>query len=258
MRAQPYDSEFFLDQRDASRHAAEEIVPYLISLINPVSVLDVGCGVGGWLTVFMAHGISDCLGIDGAYVDRSLLWIDDSKFLVADLAGHVRLQRRFDLVISLEVAEHLPPASAEMFIDNLTRHGDIIFFSAAVPGQGGTHHVNEQWPEFWQERFQARGYLRLDCLRDRFWHNRRIPCCYRQNMMLYVRRRTLETRPELLLEQKKCAHHVLSLVHPDVFAEALNRTPSVRAIMRALPSALRTAIKARARTASQILRHKLK
>jgi SAM-dependent methyltransferase len=254
MRVQPYDSDYFREQRDASRHAAREIVPYLISLINPVSVLDVGCGAGGWLAVFMEHGVSDCVGIDGVYIDRSLLWIDHSKFLAADLDGPLDLQRHFDLAISLEVAEHLSPTSADLFVANLTRHADIILFSAAVPGQGGTHHVNEQWPEFWQERFQTRDYLLIDCLRDRFWNNRTIPSCYRQNMMLYARRRTVETRPELLREQKKHADHVLTLVHPELFTEVLNRPPSLRAIVRALPGALRTSIKVRsARLVSRIL-----
>jgi SAM-dependent methyltransferase len=245
MRVQPYNSDFFLEQRDGSLEAAEDIVPYLMSLIKPVSVLDVGCGVGGWLSVFMNHGVQDCYGIDGDYIERSLLSIDESKFLAADLAGPVDLGRQFDLVISLEVAEHLLPASADLFIANLTRHGDIILFSAAVPGQGGTHHTNEQWPEYWKERFQERDYVLIDCLRDRFWFDRRIPCCYRQNMMLYVRRAKIFTRPELLREQEKYADHVLGLVHPEVFAEVINRNPSLRAILRALPDAIRTTMKAR-------------
>jgi len=245
MYVSSYDNQFFLRQRDGSRQAAQEIVPYFIFLTSPASVLDVGCGAGGWLAVFLEHGLSDCVGVDGEYVDRSLLWIDGSSFLAADVAGPLDLHRRFDLVISLEVAEHLPVASADAFVANLTRHGDIILFSAAIPGQGGTHHVNEQWPEFWQKRFQERDYLLVDCFRERFWNNRRVRCSYRQNMMLYIRRPTLYNRPELLREWKKYADRPLALVHPEVFTEVINRTPSLRAIVRAFPAALRTTMKAR-------------
>jgi len=84
------------------------------------------------------------------------------------------------------VAEHLPSAAAETFVDNLVRHGRVILFSAAVPGQGGEQHVNEQPLEYWRAKFAARGYEVFDFMRPRVRNNRSVAFCYRYNMLLYA------------------------------------------------------------------------
>ena len=93
---------------------------------------------------------------------------------------------KFDLVISLEVAEHLPEETATTFVESLCRHGDIVLFSAAVPGQGGTGHINEQWQSYWARIFKAHGFHAVDILRPKFWNYDSLPVWYRQNMILYV------------------------------------------------------------------------
>ena len=138
--------------------AAEIIVPILLQHIQPKSVLDIGCGTGTWLKVFEQAGITDFFGVDGEDIDESILEISKENFAVYNLTRPLVLDRFYDLVISLEVAEHLPELAADEFVLTLVRHGKTILFSAAIPGQGGQDHLNEQWPIYWQKKFNRYGY----------------------------------------------------------------------------------------------------
>ncbi len=104
-----------------------------------------GCGVGTWLSVMMEKGIKDVMGLDGEWVEASMLVIPTEAFVKTDLNKSIRVRRRFDLAISLEVAEHLSAERAKGFVHDVTRLADFILFSAAVPFQGGRNHINEQW-----------------------------------------------------------------------------------------------------------------
>src|ERR1700738_5666163 len=139
-----YSAAFFENQMNASYISAKTVMPHVISLCQPRSIADFGCGVGSWLRSCRECGITDITGVDGQYVEEQLLMIPQDNFVKADLTRPIDLHRRFDLVLSLEVAEHLPSDTASTFVDTLTRHAPIILFSAAVPSQGGVHHVNEQ------------------------------------------------------------------------------------------------------------------
>lgn len=249
-----YDASFYEDQKGGSFSTAREVIPVLISLVQPRSVLDVGCGVGSWLAAFMEHKIDDVAGVDGDYVDRDQMMIPASRFMGVDLRSKIDLKRQFDLVMSLEVAEHLPTSCSESFVETLTTHGKVVLFSAAIPGQGGTNHINEQWPAYWQSLFEARGYVLVDCLRDRFWDNRKVGACYRQNMMLYVERSRLSADPELVREFERAKNLPLSVVHPEVFSAVLSRPPSLRELLRALPHALSESIRLRAKRIGKLIR----
>ena len=139
----PYTKEYFVDElRKTSERTAKKLVPFIVELISVSTVIDVGCGDGSWLKEFEANGISDYLGVDGDYVDRTILRIPETHFFAHDLTTPLNLDRTFDLVVSLEVAEHLSEVHSDIFIDSLTRLAPIILFSAAIPGQGGEMHLN--------------------------------------------------------------------------------------------------------------------
>ena len=159
-------------------------MPVVLKLLPVKSVLDVGCGTGTWLKVFEDHSVTDYVGIDGDYVDTSQLKMPPGKFLARDLRESWSLSRRFDLVLSLEVAEHLPETSADQFVAALVNHGDHILFSAAIPGQGGQDHLNEQWPSYWMSKFSAHGYYFHDVVRPLVWNNANVEWWYRQNIFL--------------------------------------------------------------------------
>ncbi len=194
-------------------HAATEVVPYLMQVFNPASVLDVGCGIGTWLSQFKKAGVKRITGIDNPYVNVNLLlrYLRKEEFSPHDLTRPFDLKQRFDLVMSLEVAEHLPETSAAAFIESLTKHGDIIIFSAAVPYQEGQNHINEQWPEYWQALFHKHGYVAFDFLREEFWNNKKVDIWYRQNMIIYAK------PSNQLLENFSPAVNKLAKIHPELF-----------------------------------------
>lgn len=225
-----YDAQFYADQSDGSARSAARVVPLIRDILeDPRSVLDVGCGVGTWAAAWQSSGVGDIVGLDGEYVNQDSLRIPGEKFLATDLSVSFDLQRRFDLVMSLEVAEHLPLASAACFVESLVRHGDVVLFSAAVPGQGGTDHINEQWPSYWASLFMSHRYFPLDIIRPIVWHDEQIDPWYRQNMLLFVREGTE------IVGSEGGHSHPLDIAHPALF-EQYACSSSVRLIARRVRS----------------------
>ena len=163
--------------------SARVALPRVFALSRPASVVDVGCLFGGWAAVAGELGAS-ATGVDGAYVDRGRLLIDD--FVARDLAQPLQLDREFDLALCLEVAHYLPPRRAASFVADLCRLAPLVLFSAAIPHQGGLGHVNEQWPAYWAERFVGCGYTPVDCVRDDVWDDPDVAPWYAQNTLLFV------------------------------------------------------------------------
>ena len=209
-----YTENFYKKHQRGSRRSAREIVPLVIELIRPQSVIDLGCGSGIWLSVFREHGIQDYFGIDGNWIDKKMLEIPEEQFLSFDLKNPFQMDRQFDLVMSMEVVEHLPSQCAEIFVESLVRLAPVILFSAAIPLQGGTDHVNEQWPEYWVRYFDEKGYVVIDCIRKKIWQNENVEWWYAQNLLIFVRRDHLESCPLLKREFKNTDLSQLSIVHP--------------------------------------------
>jgi len=226
-----YNANFFDDVARGTRESAQTVVPMVHKLLEPASVLDVGCATGTWLDEWGKAGVADTLGIDGDYVDRTALQIPADRFTPVDLQRPFSLGRTFDLVQTLEVAEHLDEVCADTFVESLTRHGDTILFSAAIPGQGGDHHVNEQWPSYWAEKFAKAGYTLYDIIRPQIWGDSRIVWWYRQNLLIFARGRTFDTTVA-----------PLDLVHPDFWQDR-------RRVLNSVPRALGTALRGKFRRA---------
>lgn len=187
LEAVSYANPFYDYINSHSESSSAAIVPWLCQVARPGSVLDVGCGQGVWAAAFSEQGIERVAGIDGDYVSLDRLKIPVDDFTPADLSEPVELGERFDLAVCLEVAEHLPYASADVLVDTIDRHADAVIFSAAAPHQGGHGHVNEQWPSYWIERLTARGFRAHDVVRPHFWNEPSISAWYRQNAVLFSR-----------------------------------------------------------------------
>ncbi|WP_051316175.1 methyltransferase domain-containing protein [Algoriphagus vanfongensis] len=202
---------YFHKEEIHNTSSAKIILPLVLDLINPKSVLDVGCGIGTWLSVAKDSGILDLLGVDGDYVDRALLskYLMESEFESHDLTQPLELGRKYDLCICLEVAEHIPEYAANTLVDSLKKYSDVILFSAAIPGQGGQNHLNEKWPAYWAEKFSKNGYVFLDIIRPLIWNNSKVDFWYKQNIFLVVKE-----SHELAV---KFPSSSLSLVHPELY-----------------------------------------
>ena len=230
-----YDSAFFDYVNSGALKSARAILPLLQEQLGVKSVLDVGCGQGGWLTVWKELGCERVHGIDGDYVDRERLLIQPEEFSGIDLVEAFDLQQQFDLAQCLEVGEHLPTASSGGLIDSLVKHAPFVLFSAAARGQGGDSHVNEQDYEFWRGHFARHGYVAVDYLRPLILDRSEIEPWYRYNPFLYVAHPQLDALPDAL---RKC------LVPEN---EALrDRSPGIyklrKALVRLLPVAVATRI----------------
>lgn len=218
--ANEYTDAFYDDQVEESLQSARVVLPILFEIIKPKSVIDIGCGLGTWLSVCHDLGVSEIKGVDGSYVNESRLMIPREAFTSVDLPSGVNFNRKFDLAISLEVAEHLSISCAERFISKLTSLSDIVLFSSAIPYQGGTGHVNENWPEFWALLFKNCGYELIDLFRPRIWHDQRIAFWYRQNIFLYMNSSVVESSG---FSNMVGPVMPLSAIHPELFIWACMR-----------------------------------
>jgi SAM-dependent methyltransferase len=160
------------------------VVPEAVRAFRPRTVLDVGCGAGHWAAVFEALGIP-VVGVDGPQIDPRLRLV--STFVPWDLGQPLPELGRFDLGVCLEVAEHLPPEAAGGLVDGLCRSADRWLFSAAVPGQGGDGHLNEQPHEYWIGQFAGHDFQADASWRDRFAADERVEWWYRQNVLVMTR-----------------------------------------------------------------------
>lgn len=182
----PYSDSFYDRHEDGMLQSARYVAPMVLDLIRPASVVDVGCGRGAWLRVFQNLGVATVHGLDGAYVDRDKLLVPQNCFTPTDLSKPFEVSGRFDLAVCLEVAEHLPQTMAPVLIENLVKAAPVVLFSAALPGQRGSNHINEQMPAYWRALFRRHHYVLLDPIRPSILTDTRIEWWYRQNIVLYA------------------------------------------------------------------------
>ena len=213
-----YSGEFYSRQIGGSAASAKIIVPQILALFPVTSVIDVGCGTGVWLNEFHCHGVADYLGIDGEYVPEHIRKIPAGHFKPADLRRLKKLERTFDLACCLEVAEHLPPENAAAFVQFLASAAPIVLFSAAVPHQGGTEHVNEQKASYWARLFMRHGKQPYDCLRPLIWNDGQVEWWYRQNIIIYAAPEMMPTAMTPVSDISR-----LDYIHPEMLDQVMRR-----------------------------------
>lgn len=239
-----YRDDFYQNRHRETYYAASKVLDILCAHVpTPRSAVDVGCGVGTWLAILQERGADEIAGIDGPWVNRQHLRIPSDCFTTWDLSSPLQINRRFDLAISLEVAEHLPVERAPQFVETLTGLADTVLFSAAMPFQEGEGHVNEQWPEYWAALFRHHDYGCLDLVRPRVWDDRQIPLWYRQNTLVYVKREMLDEVRGCSCLLERAFVPALGLVHPSMYLRGA--AVSVRSSLRLLRMAAVRALKRR-------------
>lgn len=219
-----YSRKFFAHLREGSADSARTLAPIVLDIHPARTMVDVGCGVGGWVKAFAGQGVN-AVGIDGDYVERKQLLIGEDRFVahdlnreldVADLCRRYGNDDRFDLAISLEVAEHLEPARSDGLVRDLTALADVVLFAAAIPFQGGAGHINERWQSWWAQKFAANGFDPFDVLRRDIWGRRDIVWWYKQNTIFYVKRNSA-AHARFVARFGEPADTMFDLVHPELF-----------------------------------------
>jgi SAM-dependent methyltransferase len=244
--ADGYDRTYYADLSAGSDPSAQTIAPWIQALLIPRSVVDVGCGVGSWLRAFMDLGVEDVVGLDGDWVPQSELRIPRDRFRTVDLRVPPPPERRFELAMCLEVAEHLPQSAARGLVEVLVGLAPVVLFSAAAPGQRGHDHFNEQWPDYWASRFDDHRYAAFDVVRPRFWNDPSVKWWYPQNALLYAergsevgRRIELEMGPPLEEAPPSLVHPGMLAAIEKLHAAELESRRSLRGIAEGLGPALR-------------------
>lgn len=211
---------FWYEERHAKTSpSARKILSVIWSSVNPKSVLDVGCGVGTWLSISRELGAEKVKGLEGSDLKPEQLKIQASEFERTNLVTPPVLDRRFDLAINLEVAEHLPKDYAVKFVEYLTSNAEVILFSAAPPAQGGEGHINEQWPSYWIELFHKKDYEVIDVIRSVIWNDKEVLPWYKQNILLFApKAKAAELKNDILRKFPEAGDwRGNSMVHPDMW-----------------------------------------
>jgi SAM-dependent methyltransferase len=215
-----YTQRYYDAFKDSSRASAEAVIPIVAEWLEPKSVIDLGCGMGSWLSVWQQRGC-EVRGVDGPWIDRTMLAIPDARFVVHDFSRPYEAGETYDLAMSLEAAEHLSEKAGASLVEALTSSAPAVLFSAAVPGQAGKNHVNCQWPAYWSRLFAMRGYAVIDVLRTMIWEDSRVDWWYRQNIMLYVERDQIHKWPRLSALHRE-GYEPQRLVHPEFLQAVLD------------------------------------
>lgn len=195
------------------------IIQEILEHFSPQSVIDVGCWLWTFVKVLQDKWI-DAYGVDGARVEQDKLFIDQEYFIERDLEKYQTFEQRYDLALSLEVAEHLSDKSAKDFVKTLTSSSDYIVFSAALPNQWWQNHLNEQKPEYREKIFNDEGYIFYDVFRHVFWNNPDIFWRYKQNMFLVAKQWV--SVPNTLIERPP--RHI---IHPALYTLRHNQMSTI-------------------------------
>lgn len=214
-----YSYNYYENRHLYYKYSADKILDILFKYIpKPYSMIDIGCGVGTWLKIAKEKfNVKIVKGLDGKWVPLNLLEINQNEFIPINFEESLpQFKERFDLAISLEVVEHLPNFMIDKFIEYLTNLSDQILFSAAIPGQGGKNHINEQWQSFWIHKFKKLSYYVFDIIRPKIWYDSRIPFWYKQNIFLFINKNS-KIYEKLILNNEINNNLIYDIVHPDLF-----------------------------------------
>ena len=164
-----YDEKYFKAETHMTVPTAPTVVDVLMETFNPATVLDVGCGTAVYLAEFQKRGVI-IQGLEGSEAAIHTALIDPQWIQQTDLRQPVVLDQKADLVICIEVAEHIDAVYADTVAGSLVQAGQAILFSAAQPGQGGIDHINEQPSSYWIEKFERHGATYDKASTDRIRH----------------------------------------------------------------------------------------
>jgi SAM-dependent methyltransferase len=240
-----YGDSFYDRQVTDSLHTGRIYLKHLWRFLQPASVLDVGCGRGTWLKACHELGSKKLCGFDGDWNTQSQMIDSAIDFRSVDLNKPFAIAEKFELAMSLEVAEHLDLLAAPAFVKSLTEASDTVLFSAAYTMQGGTNHINEQPHTYWALLFAEHGSVPFDLFRPVFWGAEDISFWYRQNTFLYVRQNSAAYTKLVESNGFKPLADIsfMNCIHPQLYN--IKSAPRFKDQLSALLPSLRRAIQRR-------------
>lgn len=216
-------------------YSAERIIGELLKFIpNPKSVLDLGCGMGAFGKAFETHGIQDITLIDHPSIQQKELLTSGSKFIAVDLDKTLPPPIKVDVAVCVEVLEHFSTRRALDILEYLCKSSSLILFSAAVPRQGGTGHLNEQTHEYWQNIFKERGFEYSDGFKINLLSDSQILYYYCQNIFLFYKKEQYE----YLSAQPNITMPGFELRHKNI----LNKPMGFRELLLEIPTAAKRSV----------------
>ena len=128
-----YNETFYNNQIEGSLNSANRLLSILYKIYAPESVLDVGCGRGAWLVTCEKFGSSKLTGLDGPWISPDKLLSPNIQFYESDFEHEIAVSGKFDLALSLEVAEHIEEKHARQFVSALCKASDLVYFWGCRP-----------------------------------------------------------------------------------------------------------------------------
>jgi SAM-dependent methyltransferase len=183
-----YDAKYYAKFVEPTMQlSAKVMAASIVKELEPQCVIDLGCGTGALLNELRERGVDG----KGFELAESAIEICRKRGLDVqryDIEHDAIPEVRADLVISTEVAEHLPATCADRFVEALSKFADRIVLTAATPSQGGTDHVNEQPNAYWIEKLAERGF-QFDQERSHRWREEwragEVAACFWSSVMIF-------------------------------------------------------------------------
>ena len=170
----------------AKKHKCDYLLAETIpTYYKPKKFADLGCGNGQYCAIFKSIGWNIVHGYEGTPNIKSLGVYDD--IMTIDLSQRRYVDIDYDLVLCLEVGEHIPRKHEQIFIENVCEFtSKYLILSWAIPGQGGTGHYNEQPNEYIIEQFVNRG-LKLSAAMTHVLRNHSTLPWFKNTIMVFKR-----------------------------------------------------------------------
>jgi SAM-dependent methyltransferase len=223
MDSSDYTKAFYANRKQLSYQSASVVLGDLFQFLPHKSIVDVGCGTGTWLKAALERGAYEVVGVDGDSVPLDLLDVEKTCITLSDLNNKISIEKKFDMAICLEVAEHLLPSRGPELVRDLTKLSDVVLFGAAIPYQIGTGHINCRWQSFWSGLFEGEDFVRTSYIQQKHWLDRRINVVYRQNACIYINKKSVGSFLDGVLGGFFKENSLINVVHPELYQLYLER-----------------------------------